>query len=84
MPDASSLLYVILTGLAAGVAASIVFPTGISLIGATVVGIIGAAIGFWLSPALGAHVTHNPTIATILTSTAGASLWLFVHRLARL
>jgi uncharacterized membrane protein YeaQ/YmgE (transglycosylase-associated protein family) len=84
MPDASSLLCVVLIGLAAGVAASIVFPTGIGLLGATMVGLIGAAIGSWLFPALGAHVTHNPKIATILTSTAGASLLLFVHGLARL
>jgi uncharacterized membrane protein YeaQ/YmgE (transglycosylase-associated protein family) len=82
MPDANSLLYIILIGLAAGVLASIVIPTSIGLLGAIIVGIIGAAIGFWLFPALGANVSPNPTIATIITSTVGSILLLFVLRLA--
>jgi uncharacterized membrane protein YeaQ/YmgE (transglycosylase-associated protein family) len=83
MPDAGSLLYIILIGLVAGVLASIVIPTGAGLPGAIVVGVIGAAIGSWLFPALGAHVSRNPTIATIITSTVGAILLLFVLRLVR-
>jgi uncharacterized membrane protein YeaQ/YmgE (transglycosylase-associated protein family) len=83
MPDANSLLYIILIGLAAGVLASIVIPTGIGLLGAIIVGIVGAAIGFWLFPALGAHVSRDPTIATLITSTVGAILLLLVLRVVR-
>jgi uncharacterized membrane protein YeaQ/YmgE (transglycosylase-associated protein family) len=82
MPDANSLLYVILIGLAAGVLANIVVPTGVGLLGAIVVGIIGAGIGSWLFPALGAHVSTNATVATIITSTVGAILLLLVVRIA--
>jgi uncharacterized membrane protein YeaQ/YmgE (transglycosylase-associated protein family) len=81
MPDANSLLYIILIGLASGVLANIVVPTGVGLLGAIVVGIIGAGIGFWLFPALGAHVSDNATVATIITSTVGAILLLLVVRI---
>jgi uncharacterized membrane protein YeaQ/YmgE (transglycosylase-associated protein family) len=81
MPDAYSLLYIVLIGLVAGILASIVIPAALGLIGAIVVGIIGAAIGFYLFPALGSHVTANQTVATIITSTAGAIILLFVLRL---
>jgi len=83
MPDASSLLYIVLIGLAAGVLASIVIPTNAGLLGAIVIGVIGAAIGSWLFPSLGARISHNPTVATIITSTVGAILLLFVLRLIR-
>ncbi len=83
MPDAHSLLYIILIGLVAGLLASFVIPTGLDLIGAIVVGIIGAAIGFYLFPALGAHVSTNPTVASIITATVGAILLLFILRLVR-
>lgn len=83
MPDANSLLYIILVGLVAGVLASIVIPTGLDLIGAIIVGIIGAAIGFYLFPALGARVSSNPTVASIITATVGAIILLFVLRIVR-
>jgi uncharacterized membrane protein YeaQ/YmgE (transglycosylase-associated protein family) len=83
MPDASSLLYIILIGLVAGVLASIVIPTGVGLLGTIVIGVAGAAIGSWLFPALGARVSASPAIATIITSTVGAILLLFVLRLVR-
>ncbi len=83
MPDVNSLLYILLIGLAAGVLASLVIPTGLDLVGAIVVGVIGSAIGFYLFPALGAHVSTNPTVASIITATVGAILLLFVLRLAR-
>ncbi len=83
MPDAHSLIYIILIGLIAGVLASVVIPTGLDLIGAVVVGVIGAAIGFYLFPALGARVSANPTVASIITATVGAILLLFVLRVVR-
>ncbi len=83
MPDANSLIYIILIGLVAGVLASIVIPTGLDVIGAIVVGVLGAAIGFYLFPALGAKVSANPTVASIVTSTVGAVLLLFVLRVVR-
>lgn len=83
MPDANSLIYIILIGLVAGVLASIVIPTGLDVIGAIVVGVLGAAIGFYLFPALGARVSANPTVASIVTSTVGAVLLLFVLRVVR-
>jgi uncharacterized membrane protein YeaQ/YmgE (transglycosylase-associated protein family) len=83
MPDAYSLLYIVLVGLAAGILASIVIPTGLDLIGAIVVGVIGAAIGFYLFPALGAKISTNPTVATIITATVGAILLLIILRLVR-
>jgi uncharacterized membrane protein YeaQ/YmgE (transglycosylase-associated protein family) len=83
MPDVNSLLYIILVGLAAGVLASLVIPTGLDVIGAVVVGVIGAAIGIYFFPALGAHVSTNPTVASIVTATAGAILLLIVLRLVR-
>jgi uncharacterized membrane protein YeaQ/YmgE (transglycosylase-associated protein family) len=83
MPDAYTLLYIILVGLVAGVLASIVIPTGLDLVGAVIVGIIGAAIGFYLFPALGARVSANPTVASIITATVGAILLLFILRLIR-
>jgi uncharacterized membrane protein YeaQ/YmgE (transglycosylase-associated protein family) len=83
MPDAHSLLYIILVGLVAGLLASFVIPAGLDLIGAIVVGIIGAAIGFYLFPALGSHVSANPTVASIITATVGAILLLFILRLVR-
>lgn len=83
MSDAYSIVSIILIGLVAGVLASIVIPTGLDLVGAVVVGVIGAAIGFYLFPALGAHVSANPTVASIITSTVGAIILLFVLRLVR-
>jgi uncharacterized membrane protein YeaQ/YmgE (transglycosylase-associated protein family) len=83
MPDANSLLYIIVVGLIAGFLASVVIPTGLGLIGALVVGVIGAAIGFYLFPALGTHVSANPNVATIITATVGAIIFLFILRLAR-
>ncbi|KAI94109.1 GlsB/YeaQ/YmgE family stress response membrane protein [Rhodomicrobium vannielii ATCC 17100] len=83
MADANSILYIVLIGLAAGVLASLVVPTGLDLLGAIVVGIIGAAIGFYLFPALGGHVTGNPTVASIITATVGAILLLVVLRFVR-
>jgi len=83
MADANSILYIVLIGLAAGVLASLVIPTGLDLLGAIVVGIIGSAIGFYLFPALGARVTTNPTVASIITATVGAILLLVVLRLVR-
>ncbi len=83
MPDAYSLLYIILVGLVAGVLASVVIPTGLDVVGAIVVGVIGAAIGFYLFPALGARVSANPTVASIITATVGAILLLFVLRVVR-
>jgi uncharacterized membrane protein YeaQ/YmgE (transglycosylase-associated protein family) len=83
MPDVYSIFSIVLIGLAAGVLASLVVPTGLDLVGAIVVGVIGAAIGFYLFPALGARVTANPTVASIITSTAGAIILLFVLRLVR-
>jgi uncharacterized membrane protein YeaQ/YmgE (transglycosylase-associated protein family) len=83
MPDAYSLLYIIVIGLVAGVLASLVIPTGLDLIGAIIVGIIGAAIGFYLFPALGARVSTNPTVAAIITSTVGAIILLFILRIIR-
>ncbi|MBT3069728.1 GlsB/YeaQ/YmgE family stress response membrane protein [Rhodomicrobium sp. Az07] len=83
MADAYSILYIVLIGLAAGVLASLVVPTGLDLLGAIVVGIIGAAIGFYLFPALGARVTGDPTVASIITATVGAILLLVVLRLVR-
>jgi uncharacterized membrane protein YeaQ/YmgE (transglycosylase-associated protein family) len=83
MPDANSLLYIILIGLAAGVLANFVIPTSIGLLGAIVVGIIGSAIGFYFFPALGFHVSGNPTVAAIVTSTVGSIIFLFVLRVAR-
>ncbi|ADP70415.1 Transglycosylase-associated protein [Rhodomicrobium vannielii ATCC 17100] len=83
MADANSILYIVLIGLAAGVLASLVVPTGLDLLGAIVVGIIGAAIGFYLFPALGAHVTTNPTVASIITATVGAILLLVLLRFVR-
>lgn len=83
MPDATSLLYIVLVGLIAGFLASVVIPSGLDLIGALIVGIIGAAIGSYLFPALGAHVSANPTVATIVTATAGAIILLLVLRLVR-
>ncbi|MBI4723691.1 MAG: GlsB/YeaQ/YmgE family stress response membrane protein [Rhodomicrobium sp.] len=81
MPDVYSLLYILLVGLVAGVLASIVIPSGLGLIGAIIVGIVGAAIGFYLFPALGANVSSNPTVAAIITSTVGAVILLLVLRL---
>jgi len=83
MPDAYSILYIILIGLVAGVLASIVIPMGLDVVGAVVVGVIGSAIGFYLFPALGAHVSTNPTVASIITATVGAILLLFVLRVVR-
>ncbi len=83
MPDAYSIVYIILIGLVAGVLASVVIPTGLDLLGAAVAGVIGSAIGFYLFPALGAHVSTNPTVASIITATVGAILLLLVLRLAR-
>jgi uncharacterized membrane protein YeaQ/YmgE (transglycosylase-associated protein family) len=83
MPGAYSLVYIVLIGLAAGIFASFVIPSGLGLIGALVVGVIGAAIGFYLFPALGAHVSANPTVAAIITATVGAILLLFILRLVR-
>ncbi len=83
MPDANSLLYIILVGLIAGVLASIVIPTGLNIVGAIIVGIVGAAIGFWLFPTLGWHVSGNPTVATIVTSTVGAIVLLLILRAIR-
>jgi uncharacterized membrane protein YeaQ/YmgE (transglycosylase-associated protein family) len=83
MPDANALLYIILIGLVAGVLASIVIPTGLGLIGAIVVGILGAAIGFYLFPLLGARVSGDPTIATVITATVGSIILLFILRVLR-
>ncbi|MFZ1106991.1 MAG: GlsB/YeaQ/YmgE family stress response membrane protein [Rhodomicrobium sp.] len=83
MPDANSLLYIVLVGLAAGVLASLVIPTGLDIAGAVVAGVIGAAIGFYFFPALGAHVSANPTVASIVTATVGAILLLIVLRVVR-
>ncbi len=83
MPDAYSLLSIVLVGLVAGFLASAVIPTGLDFIGAIVVGVIGAAIGFYLFPALGARVSSNPTVASIITATVGAILLLFILRLVR-
>jgi uncharacterized membrane protein YeaQ/YmgE (transglycosylase-associated protein family) len=91
MPDANLLIciilicvvYITLIGLMAGVLASVVVPTGLDLIGAAVAGVIGAIIGFYLFPALGARVSANPTVASIITSTAGTILVLFVLRVVR-
>ncbi len=83
MTDANSLLYIVLVGLVAGLLASVVIPTGLDWLGAIVVGIIGAAIGFYLFPALGAHVSTNPTVAAIVTATCGAIVLLVILRLVR-
>ena len=83
MPDVHALLYILLVGLVAGVLASIVIPTGLDWVGAIVVGIVGAAIGFYLFPALGAHVSTNPTVSSIVTATAGAILLLIILRIVR-
>lgn len=83
MPDANTLLYIILVGLIAGVLASIIIPTGLNIVGAIIVGIVGAAIGFWLFPALGWHISGNPMVATIVTSTVGAIILLLILRLIR-
>jgi uncharacterized membrane protein YeaQ/YmgE (transglycosylase-associated protein family) len=83
MPEAYSLLSILLVGLVAGVLASAVIPTGLDLVGAIVVGVIGAAIGFYLFPALGARVSTNPTVASIVTATVGAILLLVILRLVR-
>ena len=83
MPDANSLLYIVLIGLIAGFLASVVIPAGLGLIGSLIVGVIGAAIGSYLFPALGAHVSANPTVASIITATAGAIIFLFILRLVR-
>ncbi len=80
MPDANALISILLIGLVAGVLASFVIPTSLGLIGSIVVGIIGAAIGFYLFPALGAHVSNSPAIAAIITSTCGAIILLFCLR----
>ncbi len=80
MRDLSSLIYVIVVGLIAGVLANIVIPTDTGIIGAIVIGILGAIIGFYLFPALGAKISPNPTIASIITSTVGAIVLLVVLR----
>ncbi len=81
MFDANSLIYIIIVGLVAGVIASFIVPTGLGLVGAIVVGIIGAAIGFYLFPALGFRVSGDPTVASIITSTAGAVILLIILRI---
>ncbi len=83
MPDVYAIVSIVLIGLVAGALASIVIPTGLDLVGAAVVGVIGAAIGFYLFPALGARVSANPTVASIITATAGAIILLLVLRLVR-
>ena len=81
MRDLSSLIYVVIIGLIAGVLASVLIPMDMGIIGAIVVGILGAVIGFYLFPALGARVSSNPTVASIITSPAGAVILLIGLRI---
>jgi uncharacterized membrane protein YeaQ/YmgE (transglycosylase-associated protein family) len=83
MLHAHSLIFILIVGCVAGLLASIVIPTGLDLIGAIVVGVIGAAIGTYLFPAFGSQISTNPTVAAIITATAGAIILLVILRLVR-
>lgn len=71
-------------GLAAGVLASLVMGgTGYGLIGAIVIGIVGAFVGGWLFARLGVTAPFGGIAGVIFTAFIGAVVLLFVIRLIR-
>jgi len=78
-----SLLVIVYVGLIAGwLAGQVVRGTGFGVLGAIVVGIIGAFIGDWLLPRLGVHLGSG-VVAAIFDATIGAILLLLLVRLVR-
>ncbi len=80
MPVVYAVLYVLIIGFCAGVLAGIVIPTNLDLVSATITGIVGAGIGLYFFPEIGANVTVNTVAASLITATVGAiALLIVVH-----
>lgn len=76
-----SLLVIILVGLVAGwLAGKVVRGAGFGILGDLLVGIIGAFIGNWLLPRIGAHLGTG-IVSAFVNAAIGAIVLLLVIRL---
>jgi uncharacterized membrane protein YeaQ/YmgE (transglycosylase-associated protein family) len=82
--SSENLLVILLVGLAAGwLAGQIIQGAGFGLIGAMVIGVIGAFLGEWLMPRLGIQLGAG-IISAIINATIGAvALLLIIHEFHR-
>ncbi len=83
--DARTLIITILIGAVAGWLAGQVFQgRGLGTVGNIIVGIIGGFVGSWLLGVMGVHFSFgSPLLQTILTSTIGAVVVLFLTSLVK-
>ena len=77
------IIYAILIGLVAGFLAHLVVGGGANLVAYLVAGVLGGFLAGWLFPKIGLNlaITGNPTVNTIIQSTAGAIIVLLIARL---
>lgn len=83
--DANSLIITLIIGAVAGWLAGQIFQGGgLGLIGNIIVGIVGGLVASWLFPMLGMRINiGSPIVSTILTSTIGAIVVLFLVSLVK-
>jgi len=78
------MLYTIIIGAVIGwIAGQLMKGKGFGFIGNIFVGIIGSAIGDWLSRQTGIAISGDPLISTIVTGVVGAVALLFVINLIK-
>lgn len=79
--SAESWILLLVIGLAAGWLAGRIMKSGFGLIGALIVGVIGAFLGGWLFAALG--ISEGSLIGQLAAALVGAIVLLFLLKLIK-